>query len=245
MASVKDHPDGTTSGPRRCGDRRKGPYAQGVTSLPAPPAAQQERSRRTRRTLLDAGFRLLEQRGPEALTIAAVSAAAGVAPGTVYRRFGDKEGLLTELQEEFTAGMRDEVGQRMSRGALRADAAPAAAVDVAVRALVDTFRSREALLRVFMVLGLREPSVLDIGSRASQEGGRHFRDLLWPHRDAFTAADPERAIDVAHRLVYATCTHRVLHGPTMESPTTLTWDELADEVSRTVALSLLGTLPGT
>src|SRR4051794_31350018 len=106
----------TSTAVRGRGHRRP-PYAHGVTSLPAPPAAQQERSRRTRRTLLDAGFRLLEEQGPEALTIAAVSAAAGVAPGTVYRRFGDKEGLLAELQEEFTAGMRDEVGQRMSRSA--------------------------------------------------------------------------------------------------------------------------------
>jgi hypothetical protein len=85
----------------------------------------------------------------------------------------------------------------------------------------------------------------ETGARASYEGGRHFRDLLWPHREAFTAADPERAIDFTHRLVYATCMHRVLHGPNMESPTVLSWGELTDELSRTAGLYLLGSLSAT
>jgi AcrR family transcriptional regulator len=194
--------------------------------------------------LLDAGFRLLEEQGPEALTIVAVSSLAGVAPGTVYRRFGDKDGLLTELQQEFTDGLSEEFGQRMSSRALPPNAAPQAAVDVAVRALADTFRAHNKLLRVFVILGMREDRVLAIGVRASHEGARLFHDLLWPYRDAFTSSDPEHAIDVAYRLLYDTCMHRVLHGPNMESPTAWTWDEMADEVSRAVALYLLGTLPG-
>jgi AcrR family transcriptional regulator len=219
-----------------------GPYAEEVSALQMPPAAQQERSRRTRRTLLDAGFRLLEEQGQEALTIAAVSSLAGVAPATVYRRFGDKDGLLSELQREFTAGFREEYALRMSRSAFPADAAPEAAVDIAVRALADTFRAHEKLLRVFVILGMREEQVFETGSRASHEGGRLFRELLWPYRDAFSGSDPEHALDVAHRIVYAACMHRVLHGPNMESPTPMTWDELADELSHTVALYLLGTL---
>ena len=218
-------------------------YAGPVTALPVPPAAQQARSRRTRRVLLDAGFRLLEEEGPEALTIAAVSSRAGVAPGTVYRRFGDKEGLLRELQQEFTTGLRDEVGQRMAGAALPADAPPHAAVGVAVRALADTFRAHEPLLRVFVILGMREERVLEMGARASHEGGRLFHDLLLRYAGAFTSADPEHAIDVAYRLAYSTFLHRVLHGDGMESPTTMTWDQWAEEVSRAVALYLLGSLP--
>jgi hypothetical protein len=50
-------------------------------------------------------------------------------------------------------------------------------------------------------------------------GGRLFRDLLWPYRDELTGADPKATIDMTYRLVYAACTHRVLHGPNLESPT--------------------------
>jgi len=218
------------------------PYAQQVTA-PAVPPARQARSRRTRRVLLDAGFGLLEEQGPEALTITAVSARAGVAPGTVYRRFGDKDGLLSELQQEFTTGFREEFGQRMSNAALPAETPPRSAVDLAVRALANTFRAHETLLRVFVILGIRDEAVLGTGTRASHEGGRLFRDVLWPYRESFTTADPEHGIDVAHRLVYAACMHRVLHGSGMESPTPLTWEALTDELSRAATLYLLGSLP--
>lgn len=207
------------------------------------PAARQARSRRTRRVLLDAGLRLLEEQGPEALTIAAVSAEAGVAPGTVYRRFGDKEGLLDELQQEFTVGFGKEAARRMSRSALSADVPPQVAIDVAVHAMADTFSTHQRLLRVFVLLGIRDDHVAEGGRRASHEGGRLFRDLLWPYRAAFTRPDAEHAIDVAHRLVYTACMHRVLFGANMESPTSMSWAELSDELSRTVALYLLGALP--
>jgi AcrR family transcriptional regulator len=193
--------------------------------------------------LLDAGFRLLEEEGPEALTIAAVSARAGVSAGTVYRRFGDKEGLLAGLQREFTDGFRQEFSALMTRNAPPEGASARAAIEVAVRALADTYVVHQRLMRVFVVLGLRDERVLATGREASREGGRAFRDLLWPYRASFSRDDHEHAIDLAYRTAYAACTHLVLHGTAMESATELTWDHLADELCRTVALLLLGTLP--
>lgn len=204
--------------------------------------AQQARSRRTQRLIMDAGFEILEHDGADALTIAAVSKHAGVAAGTVYRRFGDKEGLLRELEEEFTRGVIDDIRDRMRSRELTPEATPAEAVDIAVRAIVDTVRATERLLRVFAVLGLRELQVMEIGSRASQEGARVFRDALWPFRGSFNRTDVERALDVAHRLVYSGCLHRVLNGPNLESAAELTWDEAADELVRATQLMLLGRL---
>lgn len=215
------------------------PTVSDAVHAPTRPAARQARSRRTHRALLDAGFRLLAEQGPEALTIAAVSAKAGVTPGTVYRRFGDKDGLLDELQHEFTADFRTDYGRRMTAG-IAPHPGPAAAIDVAVRALADTFHAHQQLLRVFVMLGMRNQRILEAGSRASLEGGRLFRDLLWPYRENFADSDPEHAIDVAHRLVYAACLHRVLNGPNMESSTPFSWDDLAAELSLAVARYLLG-----
>lgn len=209
-------------------------------SGPMVPAARQERSRKTRRRLLDAGFQLLEEQGPEALTIAAVSARAGVAPGTVYRRFGDKDGLLAELQSEFTSSFRDEFGRRMAGMSPTATSARQA-IDRGVRALADTFHEHQILLKVFVTLGLRDPQVYETGSRASHEGGHNFRAMLWPFHGEFISPDPEFSIDVAHRIVYAVCMHRVLHGANMESPTDLSWDAMVEELSRSTAMYLLGT----
>ena len=51
----------------------------------------------TRETLLDAALRLLEERGPGALRVRDVVAAAGQSTMGVYTHFGSKQGLLEQL----------------------------------------------------------------------------------------------------------------------------------------------------
>ncbi|MFH8798568.1 TetR/AcrR family transcriptional regulator [Streptomyces sp. NPDC017936] len=52
---------------------------------------------RNRARLLDAAARLVAEHGAAAVTMEAVAAAADVGKGTVFRRFGDRTGLLTAL----------------------------------------------------------------------------------------------------------------------------------------------------
>ncbi|MEU1852451.1 helix-turn-helix domain-containing protein [Streptomyces sp. NPDC019990] len=52
---------------------------------------------RNRARLLEAAARLVAERGADAVTMEAVAAAASVGKGTVFRRFGDRTGLLTAL----------------------------------------------------------------------------------------------------------------------------------------------------
>ncbi|WP_405824946.1 TetR/AcrR family transcriptional regulator [Streptomyces sp. NBC_01390] len=52
---------------------------------------------RNRARLLEAAGRLVEQHGAAGLTMEAVAAAAQVGKGTVFRRFGDRTGLLMAL----------------------------------------------------------------------------------------------------------------------------------------------------
>ncbi|QOV44343.1 helix-turn-helix transcriptional regulator [Streptomyces chromofuscus] len=52
---------------------------------------------RNRARLLEAAGRLVAEHGAAALTMEAVAAAASVGKGTVFRRFGDRVGLLTAL----------------------------------------------------------------------------------------------------------------------------------------------------
>ncbi len=73
--------------------------------MPSPsaprPAPKQARSRRTEQALLDAALALFSAQGVEAVTVGEIAAAAGVAPATIYRRFGDKEGLVKEAFARF------------------------------------------------------------------------------------------------------------------------------------------------
>ncbi|MGK5696816.1 TetR/AcrR family transcriptional regulator [Streptomyces sp. URMC 128] len=52
---------------------------------------------RNRARLLEAAARLVAERGADAVTMEAVAAEACVGKGTVFRRFGDRTGLLTAL----------------------------------------------------------------------------------------------------------------------------------------------------
>jgi AcrR family transcriptional regulator len=88
----------------------------GATQLPLAPSGEQPVLRadaaRNRVRLLDAASRLLTECGAAQLTMEAVAVAAGVGKGTVFRRFGDRTGLLLalldhreqQLQAAFLAG---------------------------------------------------------------------------------------------------------------------------------------------
>ncbi|HWJ10252.1 MAG TPA: helix-turn-helix domain-containing protein [Nocardioides sp.] len=76
--------------------------------LDAAPAERRDAAR-NRRALLDAAAELMGGCGVEALTMDAVAARAGVGKGTVFRRFGSREGLMASLlnhrEEEWQAGV--------------------------------------------------------------------------------------------------------------------------------------------
>jgi len=79
-----------------------------VADAPPTPAAdtdelvrtpRQDRSRRTLRRIVEAGFALLESEGPEALTVTGIMRRARTSVGSFYARFQGKDDLLRYLGE--------------------------------------------------------------------------------------------------------------------------------------------------
>lgn len=76
------------------------------------PAMERSDAVRNRERLLDAARRLVVEQGIEYVTMEAVAKEAGVGKGTLFRRFGDRAGLLlalvdeaeAEFQEAYTSG---------------------------------------------------------------------------------------------------------------------------------------------
>jgi AcrR family transcriptional regulator len=220
-------------------DPRTGTPSDPPDALSVPPALQ-ARSRATQDRIFTAGTRLLEEGGPEALTVASVAAAAGVAVGSIYRRFGDKDRLLGAIQAQFTQDFRAGFRQRVADACLTPATPPGQVIAAAVAGLAGTFRAHAPLMRVFMLLGTQNPVVLAEGTRASLEGGRLFRDTVLLAAPAIRHhPDVEAAIDVAQRLTYATCTHRVIHGEHLESLRPLPWEQLIDQLQAAVTAYLL------
>ena len=106
----------------------------------------QTRSRKTRAALVDAARDLVARSGYEALRVDEVVAQAGVAKGTFFAHFTDKDGILTEL-------MGAELNQRLDQ----MDKAPTPT------------SPREAALRMSPVVDYlaRERTVFDIVMRYS------------------------------------------------------------------------------
>lgn len=58
--------------------------------------------------ILNAARQILAEQGADALTMQAVATAAGVGKGTVFHRFGDRDGLTGALVDEWMRDFQDE-----------------------------------------------------------------------------------------------------------------------------------------
>lgn len=173
------------------------------------PVSRQDRSRRTEQALRDAALRLFRERGVDAVTVGDIAAAAGVAPATIHRRFGDKDGLLREAFRAFIDGAL----------AMLATAAPAArprsfiAMTADITAVVLRFsQANQRLLQSAYARAL----VDDEYAAGLRELRSRTHALLRDHFLAHTAdirhPDPALAVDFALHQAVAMLSARLEAG---------------------------------
>src|SRR5690242_17607521 len=116
-------------------------------------APQQERSRESLRKLQRATAEVLGQHGLEGATIPRIAQHAGMTPGSIYRRFHDKEALL----EDTILGILERQDERMKTGLTPEKAAqiplPLFAEQV-IGSMVLSYRVNAALLRAMRMFVL-------------------------------------------------------------------------------------------
>ncbi|HET6763291.1 MAG TPA: helix-turn-helix domain-containing protein [Longimicrobiaceae bacterium] len=103
---------------------------------PPPPAVRpprQERGQRRYDEILDAAARLVEEVGPDAVTVQAISVRARASKGSMYHFFPDRESVLAALVERHIDTLRASL--EAEREALAG--AAAASADGAVRAFLE------------------------------------------------------------------------------------------------------------
>jgi len=118
-------------------------------------APRQERGQKRIDAILDAAATLIEEMGPDAVTVGAIGTRAGASKGSMYHFFPDRESVLTALVERHVSALRSFLEEE--RAARAAEAA--SSIDGAVRAFlgpVDAYVQRHPdLTRI-----LREPANL-------------------------------------------------------------------------------------
>jgi AcrR family transcriptional regulator len=139
------------------------------------------RDRRVDRSLLDAALALLAEGGPDALTIDAVAARAGVARTTVYRRWSGKDELVLAVLDDVAARLIPAPNLGDTRTDLIAIVETAIRVvgDPEVRsiiaALVSELPSNSALAQRFRrrLLDLRRDELRNVLERGIARGELH------------------------------------------------------------------------
>ncbi len=164
--------------------------------------AHQARSRKSLARLLKAAAEVLNQDGLEGATIPRIAARAGLSPGTVYRRFPDKDALLREvclrlLEENYRQGkelLATEAWKAMSLGEMSR---------AVIAMTLKGQRLHRGLLRALLFFTLQHPDAGFV-RKCEELEWRVFHDvgeLLLTRRSEIRHPDPESAVKFALLMV--------------------------------------------
>lgn len=162
---------------------------------------QQERSRESLQKLLKAATEVLGQHGVEGATIPRIASHAGLTPGSVYRRFRDKDALLEtallgllELQARNSRTLTPEMAREIP---LRVFA------DQIINSIVVSYRARAPLIRAMrqFVVGKRHTPFWREATRLEIQSYEHLVELFLTHSDRINHPDPRSAVATGLMMV--------------------------------------------
>jgi len=167
---------------------------------------KQARSKRTLERIVDAGLELLEEGGPDAVTVQAVVRRARSSVGSFYARFKGKDDLLAHLRERVRETAESE--WRDTVGAAAWETSLEAIVTGAVDLLFD--------LRPRYDARIRSADRLIAGGDDDEPTRKALDELaarLLERRDEVTHADPERAVRIGLAAVVGVAEHLSVENP--------------------------------
>ncbi len=192
---------------------------------------QQARSQETLHRILDAAEALVSEKGFEDTPVAEVVRRAGSSVGAFYTRFRDKDGLLHALYDRYYAEAIATADAALDPERWEGATIPEILSSV-IRFLVEIYRERTGLLRVFTLRNYSDPEFQARQERLSHHVNDRLAALLMARRHEITHPDPERAAAFGLTLVFSTLESVVLFGEFRSGALNLDDDELAVEFMR-------------
>ncbi|MBB5376779.1 AcrR family transcriptional regulator [Deinococcus metalli] len=177
---------------------------------------RQERSRQSFERVLDAATELLMEVGYDGLTLAGVSARAGVSTGSIYGRIRGKDDLLTAVQArilERTEAGQDAMLARLQAGELPLDTLVPRAVD----ALGDFMQEYAGLLRPLMAQAMADIAVAGRGKASYGKLRDGWIAVILSRRDDIAQRPADAAVLGCFRIAYAAFARYLGLGSSMES----------------------------
>lgn len=160
-------------------------------------APKQKRSRESLKRLLKSAAEVLQEKGLDAATIPMIARRAGLSPGSVYRRFRDKDALLRTLFLGILESSEQHTEEVLGREARAHDP-----LDVLIKGLVSTtlegYRKNAALMKALTEFARRHPNSA-FRRRVDEIEVRNFRrivDSLLARRGEIMHPNPETAVSL-------------------------------------------------
>jgi AcrR family transcriptional regulator len=200
---------------------------------------QQTRSRESLERVLAAGQQLLEEEGWEGFTVQEVSRRAKVSIGSIYARAPSKEALILAVYDRAVEEIARQNAEALTEdGAWDAMATRELIVE-AVREMGRQMLNHELILRRIMNRAPVDAVIRARGDAQIRRLGERWEELLRRRESEYRHPEPDLAIEVAFRMVFATVARRVALGAQFGAPHEVSDQRLLDEVGRAVAAYLL------
>lgn len=174
-------------------------------------APQQARSRESMRKLLKAAAEVLGQHGIEGTTIPRIAQHAGLTPGSIYRRFPDKDALL----ETVIIGIlerQDERLRTMLTPAMASQIPLAVFAEQIINSMLVSYRANARLLRALrqFAQGRDHSSFYKKVTRLEMRTYRYVAELFLVHRKEVKHPDPQMAVSFALMVLTSTLIELIL-----------------------------------
>ena len=162
---------------------------------------RQARSAATLARVLQAAEEIASSSGLEEMTMTGVAERAGVSVGTIYRRFDDKDQLITALTERMLERREQYVAEQLRA----AEPSLPGVFDAYAHALLQSFADSRNLFPE--LLRTRTNGALERGARTITEIHRLLLEAAAPYTDQIRRSDPDAALDTAARALLGACFH--------------------------------------
>lgn len=177
---------------------------------------QQARSRDKLQRIMDAALALFTAKGYENTGMAEIAAAAGIAAGSIYRRFPDKQALLYAVLASYFGARAADVDRFFAENEASLKT-PQDVVEFYIRLMFSSRRNDRAILRLFERSALFDNVACEMAASANRYTAEAAAALLrerWP--DA--PADMTETIVKIHTVIRGTVVLMVLSDHTPSWP---------------------------
>jgi AcrR family transcriptional regulator len=209
------------------------------TSINAP---KQDRSRASFERVLDSAVELLKEHGYSGFTLQEVSKRSRTSVGSIYCRVKSKDELFHAVQEKVLTELDAEIASILDPSKWEG-VEPQKLIYFLVRELAEYLRRHKPILRALISQETVDPVVMKKGKKAHFKVAERFETLLCLHAADFNCPDPEHAAAFCFNLTYASIAKHLDLDTITPALDGLQWNQLIDDLGRTVALFLLSDDP--